>query len=158
MPAGWLGKVLKAFEADPKLVCLSGPQVYFDSSALIRFGVKIYYYFAYASYFINSRILRVGALVQGGNFIVRRKAMESIGGFNPKFEFYGEDVDVARRIYKVGRVAFSLKLFIYASGRRVNQDGVLKMLIVYPTNYFWTMFFGRPFTKTYTNVRASGKK
>lgn len=154
MPAGWVDKVLSYFNGDPNLVCLSGPQVYFDSSPIIRLAIWVYYGFAYMSYFINSRILRVGALVQGGNFIVRRRAMEAIGGINPAFSFYGEDVDIARRIFKVGKVFFTLRLFIYASGRRVNQDGLLKMAFVYPINYFWTIFFGRPFTKTYTNVRA----
>ena len=154
MPPGWINKVLKAFDADPKLVCFSGRQVYFDSSAMVRSLIWIYYCLTYLSYLINSRILKVGSVVIGGNYIVRRTAMEAIGGFNSKFVFYGEDVDIARRIYKVGKVVFSLKFYIYASGRRVNQDGIWKMAFIYPINYFWTIFFGKPFTKEYTNVRA----
>ncbi len=154
MPQGWLEKVLQMFEQDSKLVGVSGPQVFFDSPPLIRFWIKLYYYFAYVSYLVNSKILRVGALLQGGNYVVKRKAMEAIGGFNPKFEFYGEDVDIARRLYKQGKIIFTLKLPIYASGRRVNKDGILRMAFVYPINYFWTIFFGRPFTKDYTNIRV----
>lgn len=150
----WIQTVLKIFAADQEVVCVSGPQVYYDSSAITRFLIAIYYRFAYMSYLMNRYVLRVGSLVQGGDFVVRRWAMEKIGGFNPAFTFYGEDVDIARRLYKVGKVVFTLGLPIEASGRRVNTEGLIKMAIVYPINYFWTIFLGRPFTKSNTDVRS----
>ena len=46
-------------------------------------------------------------MVQGGNFIVKRMALASIGGISDKFTFYGEDTDIARRMSKVGDVVFT---------------------------------------------------
>ena len=32
----------------------------------------------------------------GGNYIVRREALESVGGHNTNLKFYGDDTDIAR--------------------------------------------------------------
>ena len=61
-------------------------------------------------------------MLQGGNYVVRREALEKIGGYNLEISFYGEDTDVARRIQKEGRVRFTFEFPIYASGRRINQE------------------------------------
>ena len=37
MPAGWLTQVVEAFDKDSKLVVLSGPLVYFDTSPFTRY-------------------------------------------------------------------------------------------------------------------------
>ena len=49
-------------------------------------------------------------MMQGGNFVVRRSALDTIGGFNPDFSFYGEDTELACRLNKVGGVRFTFAL------------------------------------------------
>ena len=93
---GWVDHVLAAFEADPKLAALSGPFVYYDLTRSQRFFVRVFYLIAWTTYAINRYLLRVGSMVQGGNFIVSRAALERIGGFNLEISFYGEDTDIAR--------------------------------------------------------------
>ena len=44
----------------------------------------------------------------GGNFIVRKSALEAVGGFNCEIPFYGEDTDIAQRLSAVGRVLFRM--------------------------------------------------
>ncbi len=97
-------------------------------------------------------------MLQGGNFVVKRSALEKIGGYNPEFDFWGEDADLARRLYPVGDVKFTFDLPIYASGRRVIAEGALTMGLRYGINYFWTIFFKKPFTRTNLDVRLKNKE
>ena len=64
-----------------------------------------------------------------------------------------EDTDVARRIFPYGDVDFSLKFNIFTSGRRLLYEGVMRIGLRYSINYLWTLFLGRPFTKTYIDIR-----
>lgn len=153
LPQGWLDTVLGAFESDEKLVALSGPFIYYDLSRLQRFLVRIFYYAAYGTYVLNRHVLRVGSMVQGGNFVFRRSAWLEVGGYDRTISFYGEDTDVARRLARVGRVRWTFALPMRASGRRLKVEGVLRMGLRYSLNYFSVIFTGRPFTAEYTDVR-----
>lgn len=149
----WVSQVLAAFEANPNLAALSGPLVYYDLTPRQRFLVCVFYANAYLVYFVNRYILRVGSMVQGGNFILSRAALTAIGGFNLDINFYGEDTDIARRINRVGEVRFSLSLKMFSSGRRLKLEGILTMAARYSINYFWTTFFKRPFTHSHIDIR-----
>jgi len=155
---GWIDKVLEEFSKNQKLVALSGPFIYYDLSRIHNLLVRAYYYIGYPSYIVNHFILRVGAMLQGGNFIIKRAALEKIGGFDTNISFYGEDTDIARRIQKVGRVKFTFKLPMYTSGRRLKKEGILTMALRYPVNYIWVTFFKKPFTKNYLDVRLKNEE
>lgn len=145
LPRGWLKTVLGEFERDPELLALSGPHIYYDLPRLSRTLVKVFYYITYISYAVNRFIIKNGSMLQGGNFIIRRDALEKIGGYDTNILFYGEDIDIARRLSAVGKVKFTLGLPIYASGRRVASEGVLKTATRYTLNYFWVLFLKHPY-------------
>jgi glycosyltransferase involved in cell wall biosynthesis len=153
LPPGWISQVLAAFAANPKLVCLSGPLVYYDLTTMQRISVRMYYWLAKSMYALNRYVLRKGSMVQGGNFVLRRDALEKIGGFNTAIAFYGEDTDIARRMFPMGDVDFSLKLNMFTSGRRLRHEGVLRMGARYTLNYFWTMFGSKPYSAEYIDIR-----
>lgn len=155
--SGWIEKVFTEFEKDPNLVALSGPYVYPEMSKMTNVLVKIWYGIGYLIYLFNHYVLHVGAMLQGGNFIVRRSAMEKIGGFDTSIEFYGEDTDVARRIQKVGRVLFTFDLPMNTSSRRFEGDGFIMTAIRYAINHFWTTVFKKPFSKKYNDFRSGEK-
>jgi glycosyltransferase involved in cell wall biosynthesis len=167
---GWVAQVLQAFEADAlrvatsdamtskharkrALVALSGPILYYDLTPRQRLLVHVFYLTAWATYVINRYILRVGSMVQGGNFVTSRQALEDIGGFNTAISFYGEDTDIARRLNAVGEVRFTFDLKMFSSARRLKNEGILTMAARYSINYLWTTFLKRPFTDTYTDIR-----
>jgi glycosyltransferase involved in cell wall biosynthesis len=154
MPQGWLDKVIKYYQTTPNLVCLSGPHVFYDMPVWFNWGVKGYYYIVYALYLFNRFVLRVGSMVQGGNFVLKRAALAGIGGFDTDFNFYGEDANIAKRLNKVGQVIFTLRLPIGASGRRVKAEGFLLTPLRYGINYIWTVFFGHPFHKKHSDIRS----
>jgi glycosyltransferase involved in cell wall biosynthesis len=153
LPDGWLDRVLSEFERDERLAALSGPHVYYDLAPWQRAFTKVWYMFGYFTHLINHHIFNVGAMLQGGNFILRRKHLEQIGGFDTSIEFWGEDTDIAKRISKVGKVKWSFKLPIYVSGRRLKHEGTLRTAFKYAVNYVYTLMWGKPLMTAYTDVR-----
>jgi glycosyltransferase involved in cell wall biosynthesis len=150
---GWVQQVLATFAAEPEIVSLSGPLVYYDLNRRERVLVHVFYMTAYMTYAINRYVLRVGSMVQGGNFVVSRKALEAIGGFNLAITFYGEDTDIARRLNDVGPVRFTFALKMYSSARRLKGEGMLRIALRYTINYLWTTFLKRPYTHTHIDIR-----
>ncbi|MBI2409473.1 glycosyltransferase family 2 protein [Candidatus Kaiserbacteria bacterium] len=154
VPEGWLAKVLREFERDERLIALSGPYIYYDLPAYHRALVRLFYIGGYLSHIFNHHLLKGGAMLQGGNFILRREPLEKIGGFDTSIEFYGEDTDIAKRMSKVGKVKWTFALPMYTSGRRLANEGVFRTGMRYAANYFYTLFFGKPLTKTYSDIRS----
>lgn len=154
---GWIDKVYRAFSKDEKLVALSGPFIYQDAPMNVRFWTIVFYGLGYVFYIINRFILRVGSMLQGGNFVVRRSAMEQIGGYDESLSFYGEDSDVARRLSKIGKVRFTFRLPALTSSRRLAKEGTFVMGIRYALNYLSIMYFKKPFTKNYIDIRFVNK-
>ncbi len=157
VPEGWLDIVFEEFEKDPRLVCLSGPYIYYDLGGWNRFLVSMFYGLTWLIYVINHYILRVGSVVQGGNFVLKRDAWTRAGGFNRDIKFYGEDTDVAVRLSKLGRVKFSFRLKMMTSGRRLAEEGVFRTAGTYTLNFFWVTFAGKPATKEHTDIRPGGR-
>lgn len=150
---GWADRVLTAFANDSQLVALSGPFIYYDLTPAQQIGVRGFYLIAWITYAINRYILRVGSMVQGGNFVVSRAALERIGGFNLSISFYGEDTDIARRMSAVGDVLFTHDLKMFSSARRLKKEGMLLIAARYTVNYLWTTFLKRPFTPDHIDIR-----
>jgi glycosyltransferase involved in cell wall biosynthesis len=150
----WLAVVLDTFRRDPGLAALSGPFIYYDLPAIWRVSTWAFYALAYLAHLFNQHVLRVGAMLQGGNFVVRRTALEAIGGFDTSIDFYGEDTDIARRLSKVGRVKWTFRLPIKSSGRRLIEEGVVRTGLRYALNFIWVTFVGRPWTTTHRDIRS----
>ncbi len=158
VPEGWIDTVLESFRRQPELVALSGPYVYHDLSLWNRFLVRLFYVISFGVYLLNRFVLRVGSMIQGGNFVIRRSAWLKAGGYDTTISFYGEDTDVAVRMSRVGPVKWTFKLPMLTSGRRLEKEGVLKTAGTYVLNYFWVTFRGRPKTQDYTDIRPDGDK
>ncbi len=154
---GWVSQVLEAFSQAERrgqsLVALSGPVEYYDLTPSQMVNVQLFYLLAFVLYCLNRYILRAGSMVQGGNFVLERRALESIGGFNTDIAFYGEDTDIARRMNRLGKVVFTFSLKMYSSARRLKKEGMLRIGWRYTINYLWTTFRKRPFTEEYMDIR-----
>ncbi|HVM77115.1 MAG TPA: glycosyltransferase family A protein [Candidatus Paceibacterota bacterium] len=153
MPPGWLKKVEAEFARDPKLVCVSGPFIYYDLPMHIRMLVRIFYYLDYGIYLFGKTFFGISTTIQGGNYTVRRDAFQKIGGQNVNITFYGDDTDNAIRLSKVGRVKFTLSIPILTSGRRLAAEGAWMMGFRYALNNFWMLIFRRPWTMSSKEIR-----
>ncbi len=153
IPPGWLSEVLRQFAQGRNLVALSGPYIYYGVPRKVNMVVASYYRLAWLAYVFNHYILNVGAMLQGGNFIVKREAMLKLGNPDHRFSFYGEDTDMANRLSKVGRVKFTFRLPAQSSGRRLVGEGVFTIGLRYTMNFFWATFRKKPFTEEWQDIR-----
>ncbi len=153
IPVGWIDHVMTGFQRDTSLVAYSGPYDYYDVPLHVRYMARAFYAIGFCTYAFNKHVLGVGSMIQGGNFVVKRAALEQAGGFSDTFQFYGEDTDIARRMSRVGNVDFTWKLMARSSGRRLRGDGVFMTALRYSTNYIWATFFRKPFTSAWNDYR-----
>ena len=145
IPAGWLDTALA--ELDPATVVVTGPLVYPEFSRLLQIFTKVFYFFGRLSHHA------LGNMVQGGNFIVRKSALDAVGGYNTEITFFGEDTDFAVRIAKVGNVKLVAKMWVYSSARRFQVEGVVRTTWRYILNYLTVTFLGKPVTIEYQDIR-----
>lgn len=143
---GWLPRVFSVM-ANPKIVAVSGPFEYADLPRATRAASRAFYVAAKAAH------STIGPMLQGGNFVVRRRAMLDAGGFDTDVDFYGEDTAAARRIAALGTVRFDLGLRVVSSGRRLAGEGVVRTTGRYVANYAWVTLTGRPWTVTHRDLR-----
>jgi glycosyltransferase involved in cell wall biosynthesis len=146
-PPGWIEQIWEQFGKRKDLACLSGPYSFYDLSG-IRNAVS-------SGWFAAARPLYsiMGHIIVGGNFAIRRDVLEKMDGFDATIEFYGEDVDIARRAAKLGRVLFSSRFVMPTSGRRMTQQGFVKTAGIYFINYFSIILRGKPATRGYKDLR-----
>ncbi len=154
MPAGWIAEVLREFTTNPKLVALSGPYIYYDLPLLHNWFVHLFYRIGQLISLLRTLLTgKSGTMLQGGNFVLRKDALDRAGGFDLSFDFYGEDTAIAKRMSIEGTVKFSFCLPMYTSGRRLQTEGLFKMAHTYALNFIWPLFFGRAYTKRYKDIR-----
>jgi glycosyltransferase involved in cell wall biosynthesis len=155
IPPGWLDRVLAEFAKHRELAALSGPFIHYDVPRPVRATAALFYRFAFIGYLLVRFVFRAGSMMQGGNFVVRKSALDAVDAFNPDFTFYGEDTELARRLSKVGPVKFSFALPAYSSGRRLAAEGLFRVAFDYSMNYLWTVLFKHPFTLNWLDFRHS---
>ena len=148
MPPGWISRVLKTFERNPRVVCVSGPYVYYDATRYQQALVWLYWILlASPAYWITRY------MVVGGNFAARRRTLEQIGGFDTSIAFYGEDTNIARRLSAVGKVTFLLRLPMRTSARRLRAEGLAVASGKYVANFLSEAVLKQPVTQAYRDIR-----
>ncbi len=148
LTADWFYKTQKYFNEDPELVALSGPYTFYDLNSKIK--KKTVELWSKSEEILNRTM---GYMAQGGNLIIKKQALEKIGGFNTQLTFYGDDIEVAKRLAKLGKVKFTVDLAIPSSARRLNGEGIVLTGLKYLFNYIWVVIFHKPLHRTHTNVR-----
>lgn len=148
VPKNWIRTMLDSFETGTNTVAVSGPYIYYDLPPFWK-------NFAWPYEVILGHIahLATGHCVAGGNLAIKRSALRSIGGFDTSVVFYGDDLDVARRLQKVGKIIFTDKLYVEASARRFHAQGVLATTGIYAMNFISVAFLKRPINKEFLDVR-----
>jgi glycosyltransferase involved in cell wall biosynthesis len=149
LPEGWIDTAGELISRYPNAVSWSGPVYYYDApSRMWNLTLGIGWWLTAP---LMYRI--VGYMVLGGNFIVRRSAMDAIGGFDPDVAFYGEDMTLARRLHSVGHTIFRMHFYGLTSARRFVREGYIRTNMHYVLNFAWPVIFGRPYHKAYTDIR-----
>jgi glycosyltransferase involved in cell wall biosynthesis len=155
-PLTWLERIEARFNADPHLIALSGPYRFHDWDWSGRLLIRAYdYTLAPATQLLVKHILRIGTIFYGGNFAVRRGALERIGGFDTSIEFHGEDTNTGRRLFGIGRVCLFHDCYLHTSARRYIAMGKWAVFRLYVRNFTSELLRGRPKDTTHVDVRLT---
>ena len=153
-PLTWLDRVERRFDRDPDLIALSAPYRFYDWDWWGRVLIRAYdFTLAPGTQFLVKYLLRIGTVFYGGNFAVRRDALERIGGFDTSITFHGEDTNVGRRLFAEGKVALFHDCFLYTSARRYVAMGKGAVFRLYIRNFTSELLHHRPKDTTHVDVR-----
>lgn len=153
-PLTWLERIESRFERDRHLLALSGNYRFYDWDWWGRTLLRAYdFTLGPATHILVKYILRIGVVFYGGNFAVRREALESIQGFDTTIEFHGEDTNLGRRLSRVGNVELRYDCFLYTSARRYNAMGKGAVFRLYVRNFVSELLHHRPKDTVHLDVR-----
>jgi glycosyltransferase involved in cell wall biosynthesis len=154
-PLTWLERVERKFQRDPALIAMSAPYRFYDWDWWGRLLVRAYdFTLAPATQFLVKYLLRIGTIFYGGNFAVRREALERIKGFDTTIEFHGEDTNVGRRLFAIGRVSLFHDCYLYTSARRYVALGKGAVFRLYVRNFTSELLYHRPKDASHVDVRT----
>jgi glycosyltransferase involved in cell wall biosynthesis len=155
VPLQWLERIERRLSRDAGAVAVTGPYRFYDwdltGCALVRaYDVVV----APATHCLVQRALGIGAILYGGNFAVRRSALEAIGGFDRSIEFHGEDTNLGRRLTHVGRVRLANDCWVWTSARRYRAMGKRRVFGLYVRNFWSELLRHRPADRAHLDVRT----
>ena len=154
-PLTWLERVERRFVRDADLIALSGPYRFYDWDWSGRLLIRAYdFTLAPATQLLVKYVLRLGTIFYGGNFAVRREALEDIGGFDVSIEFHGEDTNLGRRLFKRGKVALVHDCYLHTSARRYVAMGKGAVFRLYVRNFTSELLHHRPRDTAHLDVRT----
>jgi glycosyltransferase involved in cell wall biosynthesis len=153
-PLRLVERIESRFARSSKTVAVTGPYRFYDWDWIGVAGARIYdYTLAPFAQIAAHHILGIGAILYGGNFAVRRQALDQIGGFDLSIEFHGEDTNLGRRIAAVGAVELNSRCYIYTSARRYKAMGRAHVFRLYVRNFWWETIHHRPKDVVHEDVR-----
>ena len=137
------------------LIALSGPYRFYDWDWWGRALIRAYdFTLAPATQLLVKHVLRIGTIFYGGNFAVRREALERIDGFDTSIEFHGEDTNLGRRLFAVGKVGLFHDCYLHTSARRYIAMGKGAVFRLYVRNFVSELLHHRPKDTAHLDVRT----
>jgi len=129
VPPDWIKEILPHF-SDPNIVAVSGTCKIHDCSLRINtlfnfiqpLSMKLY------------RIVFGHYWLSGFSFAIRKETYHQSGGFHPTLNIQ-EDIDLAFRVARIGKIKYIPRPVVLFSGRRF-QNGLLQGLIPYVKSYY----------------------
>ncbi len=154
-PLRWLERVEARFARHPALVAVTGPYRFYDWDFLGRALIRGYdLIVAPATHLTVHYLFGAGAVLYGGNFAVRRDALDRIHGFDRSIEFHGEDTNLGRRLTPLGSIEVARECWVWTSARRYRAMGKRKVFGLYVRNFWAEILRHRPADGSHVDVRA----
>jgi glycosyltransferase involved in cell wall biosynthesis len=155
VPLQWLERLERRFLRGPGVVAVSGPYRFYDWDATGRALIRAYdWVVAPPTHFLVHYALGAGAVLYGGNFAVRARSLERIGGFDLSIEFHGEDTNLGRRLTPIGAVELARECWVWTSARRYRVMGKRRVFGLYIRNFWSEILRHRPADREHLDVRA----
>ena len=116
---------------DKRICIATGPIAPYGNDSFLN---RISYAFV-SVVLVNILIRTPFKFVIGSNFAIRKTTFEKLKGFDPK-QGTCEDLDLAKRAEKLGKIGYTKYAKVYTSTRRTDKWGKLHYAIYHTTNYF----------------------
>lgn len=138
-----------AFASDGRVVALTGKyRVVPESSTAAD---KYVFAMLGVQFLLQNNLLRIGGA--GGEFqMITAEAFRAVGGFDERLPA-AEDMDLFRRLSRIGRTRFERRLTVYHSGRRAHAVGWPTLLWQWFSNSLSVFVFRRSASREWTVVR-----
>ncbi len=155
VPFDWIARIERRFgRRGDDLAAVTGPYRYYDWDAAGPLLIGVYdTVVAPPTQFLVHDLLGIGSILYGGNFAVRRSALDRIGGFDTSIEFHGEDTNLGRRLAAVGSVELRRDCWVYTSARRFRAMGTRRVVGLYVRNFVSEIVHHRPRDTTHVDIR-----
>ena len=154
-PLRWLERVEQRFERHAALVAVTGPYRFYDWDVLGRALIRAYdYVVAPPTHVLVHYLAGAGAVLYGGNFAVKRTALDRINGFDRSIEFHGEDTNLGRRLTPLGSIEVARECWVWTSARRYRAMGKRQVFGLYVRNFWSEILRHRPADRHHIDVRA----
>lgn len=134
LPEDWISRIYDHFRTHPGCLGVVGPYAIYPGGSLYKY---IFVSFLRFWDFVASIISGFRAF-RGLNFAIRRNAWVKAGGFTRTISAL-EDVDLAIRVSKLGRICYLPKLIILTTPRRFDKD-IVKSTIYRLMAYYHRVF------------------
>jgi glycosyltransferase involved in cell wall biosynthesis len=123
-------------------VAVTGPYDYFDGDKWMRIFSLLTQKLCYPV--INAFVQLTGraAILIGGNAFVRADVLARAGGYNTSLTFYGDDIDLGKKLTRYGRVDYIPGLIQRSSSRRYKANGFWEVNKKYQA-CFWDLVWNR---------------
>jgi glycosyltransferase involved in cell wall biosynthesis len=135
-PATWVARILRHFEQSPEIAALGGKLDFYDLPPACRQGLKWLLFFADG--------------LPGNNMVIRREALDRIGGINPNINLT-VDYWLMLQLRKIGRIKVDRGLVVKTSGRRFK--GAFGSQVHYLVNVLSLNLLSRPLFFDFPDVR-----
>ncbi|ABD39896.1 glycosyl transferase, family 2 [Methanospirillum hungatei JF-1] len=130
LPPDWLSRIRQDF-LDPEVVMLYGPVKPIEATIKNRFYLFLANSFAHIGYLTGTILFTLGC-----NSVFRAEPFKKAGMY--RVSDAGDDLEIAHRMRRIGKVKFDRKLFVSFSMRRYDQFGALKSIY----EWFYIVFHG----------------
>jgi len=136
-PKDWAAKIVSCFEKKPDAVAVYGTADTYDAHALQNWLNGIFY----TAFLRLSRLLGLDN-TSGFNFVMKKSAFEKVGGYDPAYQKMSPDIELGKRLKKVGKIHFSSQIKVRSSFRRYQEGGVSQTQWMFLKSW-WAMLRGK---------------
>ena len=133
----WVARILRDFEETPGIVALGGKLDFFDLNPILKHVTK--------------GILAFSSVLPGNNMVLRREALDRIGGIDPRVNL-SADYWLTLKLRGVGRIRMDRGLIVYTSGRRFQR--AFASHLQYAANAIFIRLLGHPLFFDFPDVRG----
>lgn len=148
-PNVFFKKAIHLFEVNSNLVGLTVKLKVLPK--LETLADKIIFSIVNSLYYLQNNILGIG--VASGEFqMIKSDVFKKIGGYNELLPV-GEDLELFKRLAKVGKTRYENSLVIYHTGRRAHTIGWPKLLYIWIINIISIFFIKKSAYKEWKEIR-----